>query len=128
RPIEPRRRYIFEIGLARGLEMLLLEIEHPLLHALLVHSVLYRNFRVASWVLPPRSGRGPMLGCRGEDEHEILAGVGPQVDRRPPSRLEQQPGLVGRIFVAVLGMNGLALQHPDRPARHGEQEIVRSLE
>src|SRR3546814_2163482 len=43
RAIETCGRNILEIGLAGGVEMLLLEIEHRLLHALLVHGVLRSN-------------------------------------------------------------------------------------
>src|SRR3546814_13191032 len=57
-------------------------------------------FELLVWcsLVSVHSGRGPVLRRIREDKHEVVRCVGPEVDRRPPTRLEQQSSLIRTIL------------------------------
>ncbi len=69
---------------------------------------------------PAPSWCAARLRCLGKNQQEIVRSIGPPPDRSPPAGLQHQPRLVGRVFVAVLGMDRLPAPHREGAARHGK--------
>src|SRR5439155_18430291 len=84
---------------------------------------------------PARNGRSlaaldgaPCRHRLGEDDHELVLGIGPIPHRQPPARTKQGAGARKIVFVAVFGVNRLARAHREAAAVYAEEDAMGCLQ